>query len=216
MQSADAHSTSNWRKILRSQIFFHRRFSGEPTQIMRRKLIEYLGTDCFHFCRIPVELSVVRRRIQNVRSAPQNARITSYSIHVGPYTMAVASRWMWFDISPFFTDFSNSGVEYLAFLSQRGEKIVSSEPSNLRKKWVPGEMIFSPWWKSVEPTHTTLYALFFTKLLWTNWGPFRENKIWQIQYPHSAQCLMACTQLPIADVWRVPHWLILADYSQTE
>jgi hypothetical protein len=27
---------------------------------------------------------------------------------------------------------------------------VSSEPSNLRKKLVPGEMIFSPWWKSVE------------------------------------------------------------------
>jgi hypothetical protein len=27
---------------------------------------------------------------------------------------------------------------------------VSSEPSNLRKKWVPGEMIFSHWWKSVE------------------------------------------------------------------
>jgi hypothetical protein len=30
------------------------------------------------------------------------------------------------------------------------EKMVSSEPSNLRNKWVPGEMIFSPWWKSVE------------------------------------------------------------------
>jgi hypothetical protein len=29
---------------------------------------------------------------------------------------------MWFDISPVFTDFSNSGVEYLAFLSQQGEK----------------------------------------------------------------------------------------------
>jgi hypothetical protein len=25
---------------------------------MRRKFVEYLGTDCFHFCRIPVELSV--------------------------------------------------------------------------------------------------------------------------------------------------------------
>jgi hypothetical protein len=38
----------------------------------------------------------------------------------------------------------NTGVEYLAFLSQQG-KMVSSEPSNLRKKLVPGEMIFSPW-----------------------------------------------------------------------
>jgi hypothetical protein len=28
--------------------------------------------------------------------------------------------------------------------------MVSSEPSNLRKKWVPGEMMFSPWWKSFE------------------------------------------------------------------
>jgi hypothetical protein len=43
-------------------------------------------------------------------------------------------EWMWFDISPVFTDFSNSGVEYLAFLSNQGEKMVSSEPSNLRKK----------------------------------------------------------------------------------
>jgi hypothetical protein len=50
---------ANWRRILRSKIFFHRQFSGEPTQIMRRKFVEYLGTDCFHFCRIPVELSVV-------------------------------------------------------------------------------------------------------------------------------------------------------------
>jgi hypothetical protein len=43
-------------------------------------------------------------------------------------------RWVWFDISPVFTDFSNSDVEYLAFLSKQGEKMVSSEPSNLRKK----------------------------------------------------------------------------------
>jgi hypothetical protein len=50
---------TNWRRILRSQIFFHRRFSGEPTQIMCRKFVEYLGTDCFHFCQIRVELSVV-------------------------------------------------------------------------------------------------------------------------------------------------------------
>jgi hypothetical protein len=66
---------------------------------------------------------------------------------VGPYTMAVASwRWVWFNISPVFTDFSNSaGVEYLAFLSKQGEKMVSAEPSNLRKKIiVPGEMICSP------------------------------------------------------------------------
>jgi hypothetical protein len=49
--------------------------------------------------------------------------------------MAVASRrWVWFDISPVFTDFSNSVVEYLAFLSKLGETMVSSEPSNLRKK----------------------------------------------------------------------------------
>jgi hypothetical protein len=40
-----------------SKIFFHHRFSGEPTQIMRRKFVEYLGTDCLHFCRIPVEFS---------------------------------------------------------------------------------------------------------------------------------------------------------------
>jgi hypothetical protein len=49
--------------------------------------------------------------------------------------MAVASRrWVRFNISPVFTDFSNSGVEYLAFLSKQGEKMVSSEHSNLRKK----------------------------------------------------------------------------------
>jgi hypothetical protein len=40
-------------------------------------------TDCFHFCRIPVELLSSARRIQNIglRSPPQmrNARITSYS-----------------------------------------------------------------------------------------------------------------------------------------
>jgi hypothetical protein len=36
--------------------------------------------------------------------------------------MAVASRrWVWFDISPVFADFSNSGVEYLAFLSKQGK-----------------------------------------------------------------------------------------------
>jgi hypothetical protein len=33
---------------------------------------------------------------------------------------------------------------------ENNEKMVSSEPSNLRKKWVPGEMIFSSWWKNVE------------------------------------------------------------------
>jgi hypothetical protein len=43
-------------------------------------------------------------------------------------------RWVWFDISPDFTDFSNSGVECLAFLSNRGEKIVTSELSNMREK----------------------------------------------------------------------------------
>jgi hypothetical protein len=52
---------------------------GESTQIMHRK---FLGIDCFHFCRIPVELSIVST-LQNVglRSPPQmrNARITSYS-----------------------------------------------------------------------------------------------------------------------------------------
>jgi hypothetical protein len=51
----DANSTSNWVEMLRSQILFHRRFSGKPTQIMRCKFVEYLGSDCFHFCRIPVE-----------------------------------------------------------------------------------------------------------------------------------------------------------------
>jgi hypothetical protein len=49
--------------------------------------------------------------------------------------MVVASRrWVWSDISLVFTDFGNSGVEYLAFLSKQGEKMVSSEPSNLKKK----------------------------------------------------------------------------------
>jgi hypothetical protein len=48
--------------------------------------------------------------------------------------MAVASRkWVWFDISPVFTDFSNSDVEYLAFLSKQGE-IVSSEPLKHEEK----------------------------------------------------------------------------------
>jgi hypothetical protein len=42
-------------------------------------------------------------RIQNVRSAPQNARTTSHSIHCTRW-----KRWAWFDISPVFTDFSPS------------------------------------------------------------------------------------------------------------
>jgi hypothetical protein len=50
---------------------------------MRRKFVEYLGTECFHFCRIPVELLLSVRQLQNVglRSPPQMriARITSYS-----------------------------------------------------------------------------------------------------------------------------------------
>jgi hypothetical protein len=37
-----------------------REFEFEPTQIMRRKFVEYLDTDCFHFCRIPVELCCQR------------------------------------------------------------------------------------------------------------------------------------------------------------
>jgi hypothetical protein len=44
----------------------------------------------------------------------------------------------------------------LAFLSKQGEKMVSSEPSNLRKKWVPGELIFSPWCKKCR-----ILALYF-------------------------------------------------------
>jgi hypothetical protein len=36
--------------------------------------------------------------------------------------MAVHRRWVWSDISPVFTDFSNSGVEYLAYLTKQGEK----------------------------------------------------------------------------------------------
>jgi hypothetical protein len=52
----DVNSTSNWRRVP-SQIFFHHQFSGEPTQIIRRKFVKYLGTDCFHFW-IPVEFSV--------------------------------------------------------------------------------------------------------------------------------------------------------------
>jgi hypothetical protein len=79
----DANSTSNWRRILRSQIFFHRRFSGEPTQIMRRKFVEYLVLIVFIF----VELLLSAHRIQNIglRNPPQmrNARITSYSWGAG-------------------------------------------------------------------------------------------------------------------------------------
>jgi hypothetical protein len=37
-------------------------------------------------------------------------------------------------ISPVFTDFSNSGIEYLAFLSKQGEQIVSSEPIKPEEK----------------------------------------------------------------------------------
>jgi hypothetical protein len=41
---------STWiRRRIRSQIFFHRRFSVQPTQIMCRKFVEYLGTDFFSF-----------------------------------------------------------------------------------------------------------------------------------------------------------------------
>jgi hypothetical protein len=47
----------------------------------------------------------------------------------------VGLRWVWLNISPVFTDFSNSGVEYLAFLSKQGEKMVSAESDiPLRKK----------------------------------------------------------------------------------
>jgi hypothetical protein len=49
--------------------------------------------------------------------------------------MEVATtRWVWFDISPVFTDFSNSGVEYLAFLTNHGEKMVSSEQNEFLAK----------------------------------------------------------------------------------
>jgi hypothetical protein len=51
-------STRIRRRILRRQIFFPRKFSGELTQIMCT-FVECLGTDCFHFSRIPVEISVV-------------------------------------------------------------------------------------------------------------------------------------------------------------
>jgi hypothetical protein len=78
-----------------AKYFFHRRFSGEPSQIMRRKFVKYLGTDCFNFCRIPVKLSACR--MQNVWSL----------LHIAYYTMVAARRWVWFDISPVFTDFSS-------------------------------------------------------------------------------------------------------------
>jgi hypothetical protein len=62
---------------------------------------------------------LLAHRIQNIRSAPQNAWLTSY--YCRPYTMSVASRrWVWFDISSVFTDFSNSGVKYLAFCFKTG------------------------------------------------------------------------------------------------
>jgi hypothetical protein len=48
--------------------------------------------------------------------------------------MAVASRRWVVRYFTCFTDFSNGGVEYLAFLSKQGETMVSSEPSDLRKE----------------------------------------------------------------------------------
>jgi hypothetical protein len=56
--------------------------SGEPTQIMRRKFIEYLGTDCFHFCRIPVELSVVSASNTNRTKPSSNMQCTDNDIYM--------------------------------------------------------------------------------------------------------------------------------------
>jgi hypothetical protein len=60
------------------EIFFHRRFSGEPTQIMRRKFVEYLGTDCFHFVEFLSSYLLSARQIQNVglQSPPQMRKCT--------------------------------------------------------------------------------------------------------------------------------------------
>jgi hypothetical protein len=73
----DANSTSNWGRILRSQIYFHCKFSGEPTQIMRRKFIEYLGTDCFHFCWNSCQVLLSAHRIYTKCMKPSsNAQCT--------------------------------------------------------------------------------------------------------------------------------------------
>jgi methyl coenzyme M reductase alpha subunit len=64
-----------------AKYFFTIDFLANPFKIMRRKFVEYLGTDCFNFCRIPVKLSVVSGSNAKLWSPPQmrNARITSYS-----------------------------------------------------------------------------------------------------------------------------------------
>jgi hypothetical protein len=80
----DVELTANPEEPSIFTVDFHRRLSGEPTQIMRRKFVEYLGTDCFYLCRIPVELSVVSASNTKRCSKPSsNAQCTDNFILAG-------------------------------------------------------------------------------------------------------------------------------------
>jgi hypothetical protein len=142
----DANSTSNLRRILRSQIFFHRRFSGELTPIMRRKFVEYLGTWLFSFLSNSWVTVVSASNTKRKPTKPSsNAQCTDYFIYlvcwwfIGSWqprrSLGRSTTPIQHEQYLFVTN--NTGAEYLAFLSQPG-KMVSSEPSYLRKKWVPG------------------------------------------------------------------------------
>jgi hypothetical protein len=86
--------------------------------IMRRKFVEYLCDDCIHFCRIPVELSVVSMWKTKCTKRSSKKPHIAYTVH---------------------DERGGRGSICHLFLpiypQENNEKMVSgSEPSNLRKK----------------------------------------------------------------------------------
>jgi hypothetical protein len=115
-----------------AKYFFTVDFSGEPTQIMRRQFVEYLGTDCFHFLSNSCRVSVVSA--SNTKRRPtkpsSNAQSTDNFIllvcswwFIGSWQLCrflgrsttLNSTWTIFILT------NNTDVEYLAFLSQQGK-----------------------------------------------------------------------------------------------
>jgi hypothetical protein len=88
---------------------------------MCRKFIEYLGTDCFNFCRIPVELSVVSMSNTKCTKCPSKMYVQlhiAYIVYDERGGRAGSIFHLFLPISP----------------PKNNENMVSSEPSNLRQK----------------------------------------------------------------------------------
>jgi hypothetical protein len=88
---------------------------------MRRKFVEYLGTDCFNFRRIPVELHVSVVSMSNTKCTNRSSKCTdnfiAYIVHDEREGRGSIFH-LFLPISP----------------QENNEKMVNSEPSNLRKK----------------------------------------------------------------------------------